>query len=134
MATMTIDARGAVITMDNGAVIAIPPGYESITIGEGARPEVISYPGGRDLWVTSYAPNLIEGLVAGLTDGRTFRSNDGASWTRCGDEMVVKSPGQSPAPWDRWAANRQRAARRNALPVEPYAEVGSGVVLWRRAA
>jgi hypothetical protein len=107
MATIKIERNGAVtIVMGNGTELSVPAGYESISVYSGGSPEVVSYPNGGEWWVAPYLPELIDGNVGGLADGRTFQASE-TTWTRYGDEMLVQSFGgpslypQSPQPSNR---------------------------------
>jgi hypothetical protein len=97
MATITINQHGtATINMGNGKVVPVPLGYESIATYSGAIPELITFTNGGEWWLTDYRPELVEGLVGDLADGETFTSSDdGTTWTRYGDETLVRSPGQA---------------------------------------
>ena len=47
---------------------------------------------GGELWVAAYNGTLIDGLAGELEDGESFRSHEGCTYTRYGDEMVVVTP------------------------------------------
>jgi hypothetical protein len=95
MATIKIDEHGNIaVTMGNGKVIPVPADYETIKIHSGAAPYLITFADGADWWLTSYRPDVIDGLSGDIEDGATFTSEDeGCTWTRYGDEMLSTAPG-----------------------------------------
>jgi hypothetical protein len=95
MATIKIDNHSATVTMDNGSVIPVPTNYEAITIRRGAAPYLITFSDGAEWWITSYRPDVIDGLSGDIEDGATFApGNKGCAWTRYGDEVLSSAPGQ----------------------------------------
>jgi hypothetical protein len=92
MATIKIDNQGrATVTMANGKVVPVPPGYTSMEIGEGGVVDVIHYPGqDRVLWFPSYQVPCDRDLA----DGESYTDDYGSTWTRYGDEMLVSDLGE----------------------------------------
>jgi hypothetical protein len=95
MATIKINQHGAAkITMANGKLLPVP-NYAGISMASEAHVELIHFPNGGEWWFTDYRPELIDGLAGGLADGETFTSRDGSTWTRYGEEMLVRTPEQT---------------------------------------
>jgi len=93
MATTTINENGPTITTASGEVVPVPAGYLTMTLGAGAHPELITWADGRELWVTRLRDAVLP-VVRDLADGETFTGHDGCTWTRCGDEVIVRAPRQ----------------------------------------
>lgn len=98
------------LTMDDGSVVQVPPGYLSCYgpeyAGEGLPPYLFIYPNGAELEITRWDGSVAGINVKDLADGAswddlgvsrrgdTYTYRDGSTWTRYGDEMVVWTPGE----------------------------------------
>src|SRR5262249_23460593 len=80
--------------MANGDVILAATDYEYLSLegGRGHFEVLVRYPDDGELWITTYAPMLVDGLAGGLKDGESHRTSDGSTYTRHGDELVGVTP------------------------------------------
>lgn len=104
MAKLTINEHGATITMANGAVVPVDRDYLQVTLGPDAWPDLIELPQGGALEVILYSPDNMLNPSTYLADGETLTAHDGCTWTRYGEEALVRTPRGLPV----WLAERER--------------------------